>query len=105
MWRKLNKLKQSQITTISAFCTHPEDNVVAEEQIFVPTADFCIRISVIVHLLSHGVCREEEIKIKSERQLRIKDCFLLFHSIKNKLWQPVPYTVKKLRNVCFPQTF
>lgn len=44
----------------SKFCTHPKDNVVAEEQVFVPTADFCIRISVIVHLLWHSVCTEEK---------------------------------------------
>lgn len=65
MRRKFNKMKHSQTIPISTFCTYPEDNVVAEEQIFVPTADFCIRISVIVHLLPHGVCREEE--INSER--------------------------------------
>lgn len=45
------KLRYSQTISVSTFCTHPEDNVVAEEQVFVPTADLCIRISVIVHLL------------------------------------------------------
>lgn len=36
--------------------THPEENVVAEEHVFVPTADLCVRIAVIVHLLQHRVC-------------------------------------------------
>jgi len=31
--------------------TYPKDNVVAEHEVFVATADLCIFISVIVHLL------------------------------------------------------
>lgn len=48
--------------SVLKFGTHPEENVVAEEQVFVPTADLCVRIAVIVHLLQHGVCTEENEK-------------------------------------------
>lgn len=36
--------------------THPEDNVVAEQEVLVPAADLGVRVSVIVHLLRSGTC-------------------------------------------------
>lgn len=38
--------------------TYPEDDVVAEEEIFIPTADFSRRIPVVVHLLEGSNCAE-----------------------------------------------
>lgn len=39
-------------------CTHPEDDVVTEEQVLVPAADLSIGVSIIVHLPRSRICGE-----------------------------------------------
>lgn len=38
--------------------THPEHDVVTEEEVLVPAADLSIRVSIIVHLLRSRICGE-----------------------------------------------
>lgn len=48
--------------------THPEDDVVAEHQVFVATADLSVLIAVVVHLRTHAQAHTHALRQHSESE-------------------------------------
>jgi hypothetical protein len=59
IWKELQLRKAHQGMWLFSY-TYPENNVVAEKEVLVPAADLGIRVSVIVHLLRSGTCRDRD---------------------------------------------